>query len=233
MTTPQAPAASSQQPNSPPAKSGVNVRLIVLLGVLGVVVAMLLVDLLVFKPAAIKAQEDLSAAAEEKMRSGVGEEGSKGQQHFFTAADVERVVGRSASWEKQNPKGDHVIQTFAWWGKFPLNRHRFDVLYRKSNDGTLIYESHDGSLEFTEIEDVKVAPAELPIRTNDPVANEGSGTSPDGLDNTTPVVPPTDNPPADAGTTSEEAKTKTEDSTEADDSKSEPEETPTSEEPNS
>jgi hypothetical protein len=191
-TSPKAPEA---QPAQPPSKAS-TIRLIVLLGVLATVVVMLLVDLLVFGPAAKQAQERLEAEASAKMRAGVGEGGVGGTQHFFTSADVERVVGRKPLKTVYNKEKDRAIQTFAWWGYIPLNRHRFQVLYRKAADGTLIYESHDGTQEFPTYEEPKpVQPANQPTRP-DPATSEGEDKKPDSsLDNTTPSVPPsTDNP---------------------------------------
>lgn len=173
--------AASGSETPAPAKSS-PVRLAVLLGLLGIVVIMLLVDLLVFKPAAEKAQVDLQAAAEAKMKQGVTEENGDKKQHYFLADDVYKIIGRKPSWERS--KDDHVIQTFAWWGYIPLNRHRFDVLFRKTKDGNLIYESQDGHIDFSDIAETQIEHLDLPTR-EDPVASEGGEPMPE-LDNTVP-----------------------------------------------
>jgi hypothetical protein len=143
---------------SPPAKKGSPLRLLILLGVLGVLFVGLMVDMFVMRDAVNAAAARLNDAHVKINAKGInpGDEAV-----FLTKSDIQDTIGFAPTYsEVQN---DQLVEYYRWWGPIPLKR-RYIVVFYDDQEGTKYqkYEvANDGGDEPTQpTDDVAVPPAD-------------------------------------------------------------------------
>lgn len=112
-------AASAPTKGSP-------VRLLVLLGVLGVVLAALAYDQLMAKPAVEAADKRIHEFVDARNRLGVKDSA------LVTSADIQKELGGPPTRVEDHPEQGYTVEYYCWWGPVPYineRRHFIAVVY--------------------------------------------------------------------------------------------------------
>ncbi|HZN36521.1 MAG TPA: hypothetical protein VFB80_21980 [Pirellulaceae bacterium] len=126
MENKPAPAAAPPAAPAKPPSSGSTLRLLILLGVLLLCVGALAYDYLILKPSCDKAYADIQSLVDERNKQGVKD------GKLVTSEDIQKLVGFSPTWTKEEDKDGYTIEHYCWWGKVPLlsrRRHFIAIVY--------------------------------------------------------------------------------------------------------
>jgi hypothetical protein len=136
-TSADQPRSSSPPTSSPPTTQSSAVRLIVLLGLLGLAIGALIYDYAVAGPGVDAAEKKLSEFVDTRNRLGVKEGGQ------VTPDDVHKELGMQPTWVDKHDKEHYEVEYYCWRGHVPvLNmwKHYISIVY--VGDGKRRISSH-------------------------------------------------------------------------------------------
>ena len=112
------------------AKKGSPVRLIVLLGILGIVLTAFLVDMFVMYDSVKAAEKRLVETSRELAQKPFE---ANGESPYLTREAVAKVIGFAPT--NSTAEGGQLKEYYRWWGALPLQRRFIEVIY-KDEEGT-------------------------------------------------------------------------------------------------
>jgi hypothetical protein len=155
-----APAKPAAKPApAKPAPQTSLVRLLVLLGILGLVCGAYAYDYLVARPDCKKTFDKIDAFVDARNKMGVKESA------LVTPEEIHKELGMQPTFVEKHPKEQYEVEYYCWWGKVPLlnlRRHFISIVY--VGDEPRRFSSHHQELP----------PAEALPMSNEPIKDEGA-----------------------------------------------------------